>query len=281
MPNRTMTSQLAPIVMPKSDVRLWTEQLKFAEKDRERLHGLLCEASRDRGSRSSDYVSKIKEFMETVEDDILNIKRALKGEPTKWDAEDHVAVVNDGMPREGLKTGKPVAAKKTVKTPKRPSAKGNSKMTTKTQTKAAAKSSDKATAKKPSAMTKKQSWAIFTITQIDCRFLKSPLTVEEASGLLQDIFAQKEKLGKIQFKTWINTKVRPVLIEAGGEDKRPEPKASDAQTEEAPLVRRFDLGATEEADAPADEVVEVKPVDKMTKAELIEYITNGGIEIAA
>ena len=279
MPNQTMTSQPAPIVMSKSDVRLWAEQLRFAETDRERLYGLLSKAERD---GSSDYVTKIEGFINDTEDDILNIKRALKGEPTKWDAEDHVAVVNDGMPREGLKTGKPVADKKTGKTPKKVRrTKGNSKMTTKTQTKAAAKSSDKATAKKPSAMTKKQSWAIFTITQIDCRFLKSPLTVEEASGLLQDIFAQKEKLGKIQFKTWINTKVRPVLIEAGGEDKRPEPKASDAQTSEAPLVRRFDLGATEEADAPVDEVVEVKPVDKMTKAELIEYITNGGIEIAA
>ena len=180
-----------------------------------------------------------------------------------------------------LLTGKPVAGKKTGKTPKRPSAKGNSKMTTKTQTKAATESSDKATTKKPSPMTKKQSWAIFVNTQIDCRSLKSPLTVEEASGLLQDIFSQKEALTKLQFKTWINAKVRPVLIEAGGEDKRPEPKASDAQTSEAPVVRRFDLGATEEADAPVDEVVEVKPVDKMTKAELIEYITNGGIEIAA
>jgi len=113
----------------------------------------------------------------------------------------------------------------------------------------------------------KQTWAIFTQTQVDVRSLDPALTVSEASDLLEQVFTARDNLKKkapVKFKAVING-LRDQLIASGGVDKRPQPTSKDASNTELVGVRRFDLGTADEQAADDD-------LSKLSKADLLAKV---------
>lgn len=117
------------------------------------------------------------------------------------------------------------------------------------QSKSTKATKEKAT-KKVVLATSKQTWALFCNTQVDVRNLKPALTVDHASSLISDLFEAKKRLTKVQFSKLIDEKVRPMLLKAGGVDKRKVKLAKQEEAEPKALVRRFDIleGLNEDAE---------------------------------
>jgi hypothetical protein len=92
-----------------------------------------------------------------------------------------------------------------------------------------------------------QTWAIFTLAQVDVRNLEPPLTKNQASTTLGKMItcSDQKKAGSIsrtQFETE-KSEWRSKLITAGGVDKKNAPKQEKSATpsEATPDDNRFDL----------------------------------------